>query len=218
MSSERHTTCSKIIPMVKGLYQHLADEDESDDEDETQLLEESKKFKKELFKNLKKYFMETDKHGMNFEKNKVCAIATLLDPRFPLDVFSDQSAIDQAIKWTKDELIKLEVYAHPDTSTPANTDDLVEPTVSVPPKKQKTSKLWDKILANSTVTPPKKTPMSQRLDNVMDELERFLAKGVMLDLRMDPLIWWSNVGKEMFPLLWRTAIKHLIVPGKIFLN
>ena len=114
MSSERHTTCSKIIPMVKGLYKHLTDsnDDDDDDDDEGELLEESKRFKEELLKNLKKYFMEpdSDKHGMEVENNKICAVATIFDPRFPKDVFSSERTYQRAKKWAKDELIKLEVY------------------------------------------------------------------------------------------------------------
>ena len=160
---------------------------------------------------LKKYFIneDSDKHGMRVEYNQICAVSTIFDPRFSKDVFSGERTYNQAIKWAKDELIKLEVYSQKSQQDNNPIEEVEEPT---PVKKRKTSKIWDRVLVN-TNTAPKKTPMKKRLENVMAEFDRFLNKGAFLDLLEDPLLYWATTGKEEFPFLWRAAMKNLIPPA-----
>merc|ERR1719273_2314845 len=44
------------------------------------------------------------------------------------------------------------------------------------------------------------------------ELRNYLEEGP-LDEEIDPIVWWIDVGKEQFPLLFETAMKYLCIPA-----
>ena len=56
------------------------------------------------------------------------------------------------------------------------------------------------------------TPVDNLEVEIDEEIRRFLRMK-RIDPNANVLLWWATDGKKLFPLLRKTAMKHLITPA-----
>ena len=136
------------------------------------------------------------------EAKKPCAIATMLDPRFKALGFRSQKLVD-VDKMIINEVLEVEsLHSKEDTDENDETETMATPT-------PKGSKLW--AMFDSKVSKQQKNRNLNKSEMEL-ELKKFKALP-NLPRSDDPLKWWELSGKALFPKLYNTAIKYLIIPA-----
>jgi hypothetical protein len=72
------------------------------------------------------------------------------------------------------------------------------------------SALWEAF--DKEVSHRSAQPTARIQDSISSEVVKYL-KMVNIPRSAQPLQWWYTVGKEMFPVIYEIAKKHLVVPG-----
>ena len=187
LSAEKHTTISKVLPMIQIMLSYY-NGDASTDEEHT------REFRTKISQSLRKRFSWTD-------KCKLYGLATLLDPIFKNVSFEPLKFL--AVKdWLHQELEEKEV---------CHEQHAINLEVDAEPARKKAvySSFWEEFdlsVQNKTV---KEDTFKATIDV---DLKRYLSCP-MLNLNSDPLVWWKETGAINFPNLFRTAKKYLIIPA-----
>ena len=126
------------------------------------------------------------------------AMSTLLDPRFKSLAFSTQR-LTQVDKMVVNESLKIESAVQGDENNENN------PTIEEKP----TSSLW--AVFDQAVSKQKKKQNCKKLEIEL-ELKKFKSMP-NLERAENPLEWWEKSGKVLFPNLYPTAIKYLVIPA-----
>lgn len=188
-SSEKFTSLSKVIPIVRGLQDSLQDTDDMED----QMTSQNFLLSEELSRQLSQRFSK-------LEGTYMIGAATILDPRFKKIPFSDSSNI----KAIEERLLSVlrSKYSNngPDTSLP-------QPEVSQEPRVGKKT-LW-KIFDTKAGKTAQVT--SNPTTEVHIELWRYFEEP-RISRCEDPLSWWEKKS-AIFPNLSEIARKILSVPA-----
>ena len=188
--AEKMTTCSKVIPIIKILRNFYSNNENYADG-------RIASFKRNIHFSLMKRFGDC-------EAKKTYAIATMLDPRFKALGFHSQKLID-VDKMVINEALEVESLHSKeaiDENDETETMDMATPT-------PKGSNLW--AIFDSKVSKQQKNRNSNKSEMEI-ELKKFKALP-NLPRSDDPLKWWELSGKTLFPKLYNTAIKYLIIPA-----
>jgi hypothetical protein len=124
-------------------------------------------------------------------------LASLCDPRYKKEGFRHADAAGRAIDDLKFAMSSL---------VPEEVDVLREETR----KERGSSALWDAF--DKEVSHRSSRPATGVNDAVSVEVLKYL-KLVNIPRSANPLQWWESVGKEMYPVIYNIAKKHLVVPG-----
>ena len=187
MSTERTTSLSKIIVVVKQLQLYLGSE-----ATKCQLTEE-------LVKRISNRFPDVEG---NFSE----AVATLLDPRFKRVPFSDETKRTQHEMKIIDMMTSLFTPTnnanHAESAVPEVDADAARPVA----KRQKSfmHSFMEKIKKIEETTP-------ETLTGPKAEFERYIGMK-FLDIREDPLKWWLE-HSPLFPHLSLIARKYMFIPA-----
>ncbi|KAJ8729014.1 hypothetical protein PYW07_006710 [Mythimna separata] len=140
---------------------------------------------------------KTEKRFPNLEASKTIGVATLLDPRFKLNVFRNQNyALD--VKKMVTELVAGNIKKRkPDQQS---ADD-IEPTE--PPPKKARFDIWSEYDSIINTARPEGTPTSQ----AVIEVQRYLELPI-LGRKENPLEWWRTF-EHSFPNLAVLARRRL---------
>ncbi|CAL1529445.1 unnamed protein product [Lymnaea stagnalis] len=147
-----------------------------------------------------------------FEQNKVCAIATVLEPTYKLFFFTTDEAKSTAIKWLLEEAISQRLNQLQPEKKHQPSDVVV--TTSMAPAASQVSSLdayWQEFLpAQTTTTPDSDESICQR------EIDSYLSDP--LYPRQTPpedatIYWKANAAR--FPILALCAQKYLATPPSI---
>lgn len=196
LCAEKHSTLSKVIPMVNILFHHYRPQNE---ESET-----AKEFRAMIYDQLKYYFhAKTD-----VETEATYSISTILDPRFKDLVFSTKAKSLQAVKFAKTDAVEV---AHENNENPDDEEEPEETTSTA----SKSDDFWDvfdsqkELFDSKTVKVTKKSKKSDYYKSCVDlEMRQYLSVP-RLDRKSCPIQYWKNVGSKQFPLLFECAKKYL---------
>lgn len=186
MSTEKVTSLSKLIPMVRGIQDCINSSNVSDDHS---LVQELKK--------------QMEKRFPVLEGNSCLAAATLLDPRFKKVPFADKSNI----KKVEDRLVTLMRKDDPQNNDASTLQVKVVKPVTVTTCQKKKS-LWcnfDSKMQNMASSSP------QPSTGPYIELRRYLEEP-HIARDSDPLAWWKQ-HETLFPKLSEVAKKFLCIPA-----
>ncbi|KAJ8709373.1 hypothetical protein PYW07_009199 [Mythimna separata] len=195
MSAEKYVSGSQILILTRGLISALNRMLEITDghleEDFVDGLHDSSK---NLIISLRS---ETEKRFPNLEASKTIGVATLLDPRFKLNVFRNQNyALD--VKKMVTELVAGNIKKRkPDQQS---ADD-IEPTE--PPPKKARFDIWSEYDSIINTARPEGTPTSQ----AVIEVQRYLELPI-LGRKENSLEWWRTF-EHSFPNLAVLARRRL---------
>ena len=185
LCGEKYAPISLIIPVVSALKDHLANV--------ALTLPASKNFRDCLIKNIDQRF-----DNRNFFENKICLVATVLDPRFKLLVL-DQKRATTAREFL---LSELEPFYNNTFQNPAENlpKDEAKPTFL--------SSFIDSLASNVAES----TTTFRQFDSPAEELNSFLAKPLVPGTSTDVFAQWSKL-KSSFPNLHKLACQYLIIPA-----
>lgn len=189
MSGQKYTTSALTIPLAKHLTTHYVD---------TLNLMPEEDPCHELCENLANFIPA----GVaDSEKIYPLAMATLLDPRF-----KDKSFVDEGqMLYYKGEL--LNEYKEIMETEPEVPAEEAEPIEDVHPAGRRRVNIWAGHDSGLEVAGPRMTG-SMAEDKNNEYFERSL-----LPRHADPVKWWANQGRMLYPILSRLAFKYLSVPG-----
>ncbi|XP_046686971.1 zinc finger BED domain-containing protein 4-like [Homalodisca vitripennis] len=181
ISGERYVTGSQVIPLTRGL------------------MSVCKKMQKEPFKPVIQNIINELLHGLekrmeNVEHSKTIALATLLDPRFKLAVFKDETA-KQLIKKTCTELLAAiwtETHGKPCTADDEEIGNTQNKDGNVDSAKFSVWEDVDNIIA-------KEKPTGTKTSAAIVELNRYLDDSY-LGRKKDPMGWWKE-NQHVYPIM-----------------
>ena len=133
MSSEKFTSISKIIPLIRQLKQKT-------EKSETTLA--------------KKLQSQIDDYFCNVENTKLLTMTTILDPHFKNKVFSSDSTRRRVEEELREEMAAINLETVPDSSSEKRGDD-----ETVKERKKKKTSLWDSF--DQEIEEEKKAPLSK---------------------------------------------------------
>ncbi|XP_046685571.1 zinc finger BED domain-containing protein 4-like [Homalodisca vitripennis] len=173
ISGENYLTASQVIGFINGLVSVC-----NKMRKET-LSEVSKRVVDELLKGLKTRFS-------NIENSKTIALATLLDPRFKLAVFSDEKSAG-SIKTYCTELMSAIWSKKTSTSVTSVSGSQEKDDGNQPLTKQAKFSIWadlDKMIAS-------KKPSGSKTSAAIVEMNRYLDEEC-IGRSENPLLWWKT--------------------------
>ncbi|XP_046686717.1 zinc finger BED domain-containing protein 4-like [Homalodisca vitripennis] len=195
ISGENYLTASQVIGFINGLVSVC-----NKMRKET-LSEVSKRVVDELLKGLKTRFS-------NIENSKTIALATLLDPRFKLAVFSDEKSAG-SIKTYCTELMSAIWSKKTSTSVTSVSGSQEKDDGNQPLTKQAKFSIWadlDKMIAS-------KKPSGSKTSAAIVEMNRYLDEEC-IGRSENPLLWWKQ-NEVFYPLLSQVVKKTFLCSGNI---
>lgn len=188
-ASSNHTSAALVIPVVNSILCSLQEGTSSEDSGVTRM-------KKEMLSSLKSRYSD-------MESNKCYAIATLLDPRFKLKVFSTSSSKALAKQMLIAECEEL--------ASSASASDLTETSPKRPrvSENKDDSLLWsycDQLMDKQDVE--EDCDATQDVSTIVD---RYLEEKVE-PRNCNPLLYWKS-HKDTHPLLITVALQYLTCPA-----
>nr|CAI5850148.1 unnamed protein product [Callosobruchus analis] len=191
ISSEKHVTISKIIPIHYGLVSVL------------------KKFQTEITVSAAQTLIldlldSISKRFGRIEFNPLLAKPTLLDPRFKAKAFSSADAVRCVKGAVQGDIVGL-IHQQNDLveSSPTSTANAAQETCL---ENTKTSLIWqsfDALVENVSEVSPTATAIM--------EIRLYLEEGI-LGRSEDPLMWWKK-RESLYPNLSNLAKRHLCAPS-----
>ncbi len=185
MSGDQYVTGSKVIPMVRSHLGHYAEKEKS--LRDRQHCDVEMTLCSEVHQQLLARFSTV-------EKDRVLALASLMDPRFKQFSFRDADHKRAAISLLKDE-VTLESRS-------------VEQVLSSEPADKDKSDVW-RYLDNQV---KKKVARYSLLDDEGEREVNLYFAEPLLPRDEDPFKWWQTE-KRKFKQLSRLVPKYLVVPG-----
>jgi len=190
LSSEKHSTLSKVIPMVSLLYQHYSPQPEIDQNPIAKI------FRGLIYDELKFYFQE-------IETETTYSVATVYDPRFKNlpSVFSTTVKAQQAVRLAKTEALEI-AHANDEATAPDDNDNEIEETST-----SKDDDFWA-LFDFKPVKPNKRSKTSDYFKDCIDlEMRKYLSLP-KLERQNCPIKWWKTIGSKQFPQLFECAKKY----------
>ena len=137
---------------------------------------------------------ELTRRFSQIEQRYTIAVSTLLDPRFKKLTFADTSAVEQAVRRLKEDVLNL-------IPTPEETEDQTEVEC------HSSTGLW------ATFDEKVSRASSHRTDTTDGflEVKRYFEARI-INRKDDPLLWWKKNGPQ-FPHVMEIARKYLAIPG-----
>lgn len=185
LSSEKHASLSKVVPVCKLLFKFYS-------------TKVAKTSATTVEQELCQHILGQLKHRFqSVEFNHILSLATLLDPRFKQHAFTNPERVAKTMQYLKEEIVSsLTVQGH---------DVHQHPVEQATEKQDSIWSNWDKLVSKSN---PKEN-VSAMADI---EIRRYLNLQC-LDRQIDVLKWWNSDGKAAFPSLERIAKKYLSIPA-----
>ncbi|XP_026482483.1 zinc finger BED domain-containing protein 4-like [Ctenocephalides felis] len=174
ISADKYVSLSKIIVYCRLLCQHL----------DIHKRKETVPIVKKLIKELRDSMHRTFYINHDVESNQLYAEATILDPRFKKNGFSDQTKYYKAFA-------NLRQTFQENCAPIQKTQDLFPGSI------------WEQYIIENSV------PEYDGSGAV--ELERYIEEPIV-SLHEDPLMWWSS-RKLVYPHLYEVVLKRLNIPG-----
>jgi len=193
ISGEHYITGSKIIPLTKVLLQGY-----------TTMVRDSQYrvdrrfihiFSDVLHKNL--YH-----HLSKVEEMDLLRLSTICDPRYRKIAFRSPEKAAVAVEALKTEMSLIR-------SGNVSTDTAVPgPSSRVQGKKSSVWDSFDQEVENSHV----RRVDASSSEDISTEVFKYLRMR-NLPREKDPLYWWNEIGKDLFPRIYKVARKYLLVLG-----
>ena len=194
MSSETHTTVSKVLPLTNSLKKIYS----SKDDDDLPLVAD---FKEAIYESLCRRFSW-------LETRVVTAVSCLVDPRFKDRVFSGGPSSVKKAKM----LLKKEMAKEANETLGAEQAALIETNVNEPPKKKKKNDIWSFI--DDEIELHEKTlkihQAANTPDKFDDEMNSYFGEK-NIPVNEDPFIWWIETGQKKYPYIYEVAMNLLII-------
>ena len=190
VSTEKHCSVSKVIPITYLLMNCY----KTSPNDMTLIGE----FKREIYSSVLKRL------GSWVEDKEVCAVATLLDPRYKTrGFFSGDDKVDSAKIMLKQGARKYGLLPEPN-------NDQVQNEVQVPGPSKSVPDVWNAFVQKAERE--ERNPVPRNQDSLDNELEKYL-RDAREDLSTDPFDYWVKTGKNVYPTLFQLVKRYLIVPA-----
>ncbi|CAG9840808.1 unnamed protein product [Diabrotica balteata] len=192
MSGENFLTASQVIGFTNGLTS-VCNSMKNED-----LSTISNSVINQLLKGLKTRLI-------NIENNKTIALATLLDPRFKLAVFTDEMAAESIKSYCTELMADIwrKKYQIAASTLVTETEEQRE---SQQEEKHPKFSIWtnlDKMITS------KKKPSGSKTSAAIVELNRYLDEEC-INRKENPLLWWKQ-NQFCYPLLAQIVKKHFCV-------
>jgi hypothetical protein len=193
LSGESYVSGSKILPMTKSLLTWYA--------------RASRRYDREEPGGFKKQFVDTVSQKLYFhfgsaEKVDLLAMATLCDPRYKKQGFREVLAASNAVGKLKREMANHVTAAEDDSNGPAASMERENSGGG--------TGLWESF--DQEVHRRSVAPNAANSDVVAAQVVKYFQMK-NLPRTSDPLAWWDTVGKDVYPLIYQVAKRHLVVPG-----
>jgi len=188
MSSEKHTSVSKIIPMISLMIDSY---EQAPKRRENPI---AKKLRNSILEGLKSRFKDV-------ESTETYSNATIFDPRFKNLVFSSKPVADKAVIEAKAEAVRV-----------ANESQEIidESDVETEPIKfeNECDELWGSFSAKIKKNSKRAKITDDKQDGVDLEMLKYLSSPV-IDRKQCPITWWFKIGQKQYPLLFEASKKYL---------
>ena len=188
LSSEKHSTLSKVIPMISLLYQRYSPK--------TNDSPIGKVLRALIYDQLKWYFQEIE------TENTYC-ISTILDPRFKNlpTVFSMPGKAQNAVRLAKAEALEV-AHENDDNRQDMETEQPISATAT-----KDDDEFWGSF-DSQIVKSNKRSKSSDYFKDCIDlEMRKYLSLD-KVDRKACPIKWWASVGSKQFPQLFECAKKY----------
>lgn len=204
ISGEHYVTGSKIIPLAKillGGYSAMSRENQGQNRGTSTVKTQAqlhfrRVFAEALHKNLYHHLAQV-------EEMDLLRLATICDPRYKKIGFRFPEQASNAVKSLKDEMTRLEnVRVSASAAQPESRPQTAKKTAQ---RKRSFWNAFDQEVERTTTN-------SAPVDDIGTEVFKYL-KMKNIPREDNPLTWWQEVGKELFPRIYRVAVKYLIIPG-----
>nr|XP_022910708.1 zinc finger BED domain-containing protein 1-like [Onthophagus taurus] len=190
LSGEKYITLSIIIPLIRGV-QHAVKN--------AQPITSTGKI-------LQTNFHDILLRRLGYvESSKICAKATLLDPRLKILAFDKVINGNQALKWITQEVEDLIVTITQHLETPNSEIPCTQGRADS--SENQASLLWEHFDIKAKQEFSASTPTHSAEAQIKQYLDLPLV-----DRKLNPLDFWESK-KEMFPELYKLANKYLCVPA-----
>ncbi|XP_071051249.1 E3 SUMO-protein ligase ZBED1-like [Onthophagus taurus] len=190
LSGEKYITLSIIIPLIRGV-QHAVEN--------AQPITSTGKV-------LQTNFHDILLRRLGYvESSKICAKATLLDPRLKILAFDKVINGNQALKWITQEVEDLIVTITQHLETPNSEIPCTQGRADS--SENQASLLWEHFDIKAKQEFSASTPTHSAEAQIKQYLDLPLV-----DRKLNPLDFWESK-KEMFPQLYKLANKYLCVPA-----
>jgi hypothetical protein len=187
LSGEHYVSGSKLIPMVKALLTWYSDTANQEQELHPE------QFKHKLASNL--YELMNSYMG-NTENIIELALATLCDPRYKREAFQGVGAATNAVGYLKQEMKNCVPEDQP----------VLRSTLSQVGSGSALWRSFDREVYRSS-------ERNEDGDDLIEaELEKYL-KMSNLPRSANPLKWWANVGREVYPKIHEVSKRYLVIPA-----
>ncbi len=192
ISGESYVSGSKVIPITKSLMVWYGEASRQHRQKNAGSL--SATFADSVAKSLYKYFT-------NVEAAVSLAIAAMCDPRYKREAFRAQESASWATKKLKEELKKNIPIAEEEAASenPPRTEEM-----------RGKPGLWS--MFDKEVKMRDNCQMDLQENVVNSEVLKYF-KMSNLPRSSDPLAWWISIGKELYPNIYKVALRALIIPG-----
>ncbi|XP_026482485.1 zinc finger BED domain-containing protein 4-like [Ctenocephalides felis] len=174
ISADKYVSLSKIIVYCRLLCQHL----------DMHKRKETVPIVKKLIKQLRYSMHQSFYIEHDLESNQLYAEATILDPRFKKNGFSDQTKYHKA-------LANLKQTFKENCAPIQKTQNLFPGSI------------WEQYIIETSVP--------EYDGSGANELSRYIEEPIV-SLHEDPLMWWSS-RKLVYPHLYEVVLKRLNIPG-----
>ena len=193
LSGQKFTTLSRVIPTVMGLIEAYSNPDEGLGRTATIF---SQKIASEL---IRRFDLENI--------DKAYTIAMVLDPCYK-DVCHDDDPYKKSESHT---LVKDEVMEEVSKDQPVVVEESIE-MIDNQAKKAPPTNFKKGFFEKKAKREKKLSLIKNQREKLEIELRNYLEEGP-LEEETDPIVWWIDIGKEQFPLLFETAMKYLCIPA-----
>lgn len=191
MSSEKVTSISKVLPMIRGLQTCL---------NSVTMMDDMCELGQQLQEQMKRRFSTV-------EGSFSLAAATMLDPRFKKVPFSDSSNA----KTTEERLVQqMRSYDTPKPASQPSTSHEAARTFENRTSLVKKSSLWSTL--DKDIEKINEITSSQSLTGPHIEMRRFFTEETHASREEDPLMWWKEHAAQ-YPRLKELAKKYLCSPA-----
>jgi hAT family C-terminal dimerisation region len=197
------STASMIIPSARLLMRFLQADDAGNKFSKVNDLLDIRPLRFAIYDSMSTRFVDID-------SNKICSLATILDPYFKTFFFATDAAKNQARKWLLEETKRVQDQQQPTQPTAsARNETVIESDIQVQPctsSKSVLANYWAEF-ANSH------TPQNTESIDYQQEVERYLTEPLKqrCDPLEDPVVYWKQRALG-FPLVSKVARKYLATP------
>lgn len=188
LSSEKVTSLSKVLPMIRGIQTCLNSLAATDG---------MCALGQQLQEQMKRRFATV-------EDSFALTAATMLDPRFKKAPFSESSNVK-----TTEERLVMQMRSH-ETQRTASTSHVAARTFENRTPHVKKTSLWSTL--DKTIEEINEKTSSQSLTGPHSEMKRYFTEESHASREEDPLMWWKEHAAQ-YPRIKELAKKYLCSPA-----